>query len=157
MIWLDYKFSQCISFFSLSLCNIRCHNDLNSFPWEKKNRCRESKMTQKGKSWTKIRQFTISWETLILCFDSMSNSCPPVLILKPNFIIPKCSFLLWIYIARCVHLSHLITEELITTLFLQSRKHCLVLSTGVEVRCLVRADMFILREMVCVCVFPFRL
>lgn len=53
LIWLDYKFSRCISFFSLSHCNIGCHNDLNSFPWEKKIRCRESKMTQKGKSWTK--------------------------------------------------------------------------------------------------------
>lgn len=81
LIWLDYKFSQCISLFFFSFCNIGCHNDLNIFPW-KKIRCRESKVTQKRRVMNKSQtiynflgdtdilfwQYVLYWNILVLQF-----------------------------------------------------------------------------------------
>lgn len=65
----------------------------------------------------------------------LEHPYPTTLIVKQNFLFPKCSF---IYTALLVNLSHLISEKLLTTLFLQSGKHDLVCNAGGEVRRLTR-------------------
>lgn len=155
IFWLWYFFSQCISVFSLSLCNMVCHNDLKSFPW-KKIRCRESKLPQKEKN-NEQKSDNLQF---------LGRHCSSVLTTRTRtslsynfnteikFYYPQMLLLLWIYIALLVNLSHLIIEKLIAILFLQSKKHYLIWNAGVEVKCLMGADMFIPREMCTVCGLP---
>lgn len=149
-------FSQCISIFSLSLCNMGCHNDLKNFLWKKNQLKREQAATKRKKIMNKSQTIYNSLGGTVLLFwqPELEHPYPTILILKPNSIIPKCSFLLWNYIVLLVNLSHLIIEKLIAILFLQSKKHYLIWNAGVEVRCLMGADMFIPREMCTVCGLP---
>lgn len=102
-IWHDHKILQCIPLFPLSLYNIGCHNDLNSFPW--KIRCRESRLPQREKSEQKPDNLPFPgrhWSSVLTICTLLAHSYTEIFILKPNFIIPICSFLLWIYIALFV-------------------------------------------------------
>jgi hypothetical protein len=126
-----------VYFFSPSLCSIRCHTDLNSFP-QKKISCRESKLPQREKNEEKSDNLqhpgrpcssALTKCTVLECSYSMTLNFNT----ETKFFYPQLLFL-WVYIAPLANLPHLIIEKLVAILFLQVWKHWRVWNTGVEVR-----------------------
>ena len=70
--------------------------------------CHKVENEQKSDSLRFLRRHCSS--VLTIC-TVLEHSYPIISILKPNFIIPGCSFLLWSYFALFVNLSQLIMEK----------------------------------------------